>query len=182
MLCAVYGAALIHLHNISGSRARIQDALPRAGIPYGYTVHDLNFACPTITLQRADGYYCGAVTDVAECGRCLAEQGRSDTDVASWRARHAALLAGASFVIAPSRWAAATLRRYFPAIEPMVIPHGLPARPPHRPGARRVVLMPEDGADDGGRRRRDRAGQGCAAGRSARGNGRRRSARRCASW
>jgi len=145
MLCAVYGAALIHLHNISGSRARIQDALPRAGIPYGYTVHDLNFACPTITLQRADGYYCGAITDVAECGRCLAEQGRADTDVERWRARHAALLAGASFVIAPSRWAAATLRRYFPRIEPTVIPHGLPVRPPHRPGARRVVLMPEDG-------------------------------------
>ena len=145
MLCAVYGAVLIHLHNISGSRARILDALPRTGIPYGYTVHDLNFACPTITLQRSDGFYCGAITEAAVCRRCLAEQGRADTDVARWRARHAALLAGASFVVAPSRWAAATLRRYYPSVEPIVIPHGLPARSPHRPGARRVVLMPEDG-------------------------------------
>ena len=74
MLCANYGAGVIHLHNISGSREPLQEAMPRLGIPYGYTVHDLNFACPTVTLTRADGYFCGGVTDTAACSSCLAEQ------------------------------------------------------------------------------------------------------------
>ena len=43
-------------------------------VPYGYTVHDLNFACPTITFLAADGLYCGGVTDNAVCRRCLAAQ------------------------------------------------------------------------------------------------------------
>ena len=145
MLCANYGAGVIHLHNISGSREPLQDAMPRLGIPYGYTVHDLNFACPTVTLTRADGYFCGGVTDAAACTACLAEQRLGAVDIARWRDRHAALLAGASFVIAPSRFAADMLRRYFPATDPVVIAHGLPAREPHRGGARQVVLMPDDG-------------------------------------
>jgi glycosyltransferase involved in cell wall biosynthesis len=119
--------------------------MPRLGIPYGYTVHDLNFACPTVTLTRADGYFCGGVTDAAACAACLAEQHLGAVDIARWRDRHAALLAGASFVIAPSRFAADLLRRYFPAIDPVVIAHGLPAREPRRGGARQVVLMPDDG-------------------------------------
>ena len=32
---------------------------PTLPVPYGYTVHDLNFACPTITFLGADGMYCG---------------------------------------------------------------------------------------------------------------------------
>jgi len=60
MLCATYNIGLVHLHNVSGSREPLQDAMPRLGIPYGYTVHDLNFACPTITLHRADGFIAAA--------------------------------------------------------------------------------------------------------------------------
>ena len=145
MLCANYGAGVIHLHNISGSREPLQEAMPRLGIPYGYTVHDLNFACPTVTLTRADGYFCGGVTDTVACSACLAEQRLGAVDIARWRDRHAALLAGASFVIAPSRFAADLLRRYFPATAPVVIAHGLPVREPRRSGARQVVLMPDDG-------------------------------------
>jgi len=144
MLCANYGTGVVHLHNISGSREPLQDALPRLGIPYGYTVHDLGFACPTITLTRADGFFCGGVTDTAACTACLAEQRLGDVDIGRWRARHEALLAGASFVVAPSRFAADLLRRYFPATRPVVIAHGLPEHEPRRSGARQVVLMPED--------------------------------------
>jgi GT2 family glycosyltransferase/glycosyltransferase involved in cell wall biosynthesis len=144
MLCANFGAGVVHLHNISGSREPLQDAMPRLGIPYGYTAHDLSFACPTITLTRADGYFCGGVTDAAACAGCLAEQRMRDVDIERWRERHAALLAGAAFVIAPSRFAADLLRRYFPAVNPAVIAHGLPGRVPRRSGARQVVLMPAD--------------------------------------
>jgi len=144
MLCATYGAGVIHLHNISGNREPLQEALPHAGVPYGYTVHDFSFACPTITLTRADGYYCGGVTDVAACSACLGAQRQGDVDIARWRERHASLLAGASFVIAPSRFAAEITKRYFPAVEPVVVAHGLPPPEPRRGGARQVILMPDD--------------------------------------
>lgn len=145
MLCAVYGIGLVHLHNISGARERFLDAMPKLRIPYGCTVHDLHFACPTITLHRADGFYCGAVTDVATCARCLAEQpGLERVDIAGWRDRHAALVAGAAFLIAPSRWASDTFRRYFPSAEVTVIAHGASEREGGKHRAVQVVMMPDD--------------------------------------
>ena len=124
-LCARFGIEMIHLHNISGCRDGLIAALAETGLPYGYTVHDLNFACPTITFLRADQTYCGAVTDPAVCSACLRAQPEyAGIDIEAWRAKHRALLAGAAFVIAPSSWAASILRRYFPEHEVRVIPHG----------------------------------------------------------
>jgi O-antigen biosynthesis protein len=145
MLCAAYGVGLIHLHNISGSRERFLDAMPKLGIPYGCTVHDLNFACPTITLHRADGFFCGAVTDVDSCRACLSGQpGLATIDIARWRERHASLVAGAAFVIAPTRWAADTFRRYFPTADVTVIAHGSPMCVARKHGATQVVMIPDD--------------------------------------
>jgi glycosyltransferase involved in cell wall biosynthesis len=45
-------------------------------------------------------------------------------DIEAWRTGNAALLARAAFVIAPSQWAAETLRRYFPERRVDLIPHG----------------------------------------------------------
>ena len=103
------------------------DALP---VPYGYTVHDLNFACPTITFLAADGMYCGAQTDAAVCSRCLAAQPAFDRVDIGAMARSAitALLRRAAFRIAPSQWAADTLQRYFPDCPATVIAHGSPRR------------------------------------------------------
>jgi GT2 family glycosyltransferase/glycosyltransferase involved in cell wall biosynthesis len=124
-LVARFGVDLIHLHNISSARGAMLTALAALQIPYGYTVHDLNFACPTITFLGADGRYCRAVTDVAACSACLAAQPEfAAVDIGAWRAGHRALLAGAAFVIAPSQWAANTLRRYFPEHAVTVIAHG----------------------------------------------------------
>jgi len=124
-LCARFGIAIIHLHNISGCRDGLISALAEAELPYGYTVHDLNFACPTITFLNAEQAYCGAVTDGAVCAACLAAQPEfAGIDINDWRAKHRALLARAAFVIAPSSWAASVLRRYFPEHEVHVIPHG----------------------------------------------------------
>ena len=142
-LCAVYGATVVHIHNISGSRERLQQALPQLGVPYVYTVHDLNFACPTITLHRPDGFFCGGVTDAAVCNACLAAQpGFHDIDIVLWREAHAPIVASATAIVAPSRWAADLLQRYFPACSVQVIPHGLPRREPRRGGAVQVVMMP----------------------------------------
>src|SRR6185437_9994215 len=54
-------------------------------------------------------------TDVLQCRRCLAAQPAfAEIDIVRWRHEHAVLLAGAAFLIAPSKWAADTLGRYFP--------------------------------------------------------------------
>jgi GT2 family glycosyltransferase/glycosyltransferase involved in cell wall biosynthesis len=124
-LCARFGIEMIHLHNISGCRDGLISALAETELPYGYTVHDLNFACPTITFLNAEQVYCGAVTDATVCAACLAAQPAfADVDIEAWRAKHRALLERAAFVIAPSSWAATLLRRYFPEHEVRVIPHG----------------------------------------------------------
>jgi GT2 family glycosyltransferase/glycosyltransferase involved in cell wall biosynthesis len=143
-LCARFGIELIHLHNISGCRDGLIAALAEIGLPYGYTVHDLNFACPTITLLNAERAYCGAVTDPAVCSACLAAQPEfAAIDIEAWRAKHRTLLARAAFVIAPSAWAASILRRYFPEHDVQVIPHGS-ANGNSRPDANHVPLPFDD--------------------------------------
>jgi GT2 family glycosyltransferase/glycosyltransferase involved in cell wall biosynthesis len=124
-LCARFGIELIHLHNISGCREGLLTALSEIDVPYGYTVHDLNFACPTITFLNADQRFCGAVTESDVCGACLSGQPDfAAIDIDGWRRRHRMLLERAAFVIAPSNWAADILRRYFPQCVIDVIPHG----------------------------------------------------------
>ena len=124
-ICATFGITLIHLHNVSACRDGLSTALQDLGIPYGYTVHDLNFACPTITFLGPDGMYCGGQTDAEICARCLASQPAFvDADIVAWRARHGALIERAAFLIAPSRWAADMLDRYFPGNLVHEIAHG----------------------------------------------------------
>ena len=54
------------------------------------------------------------------------------------------LVAGAAFVIAPTRWAADTFRRYFPSADVAVIAHGLPSHAQRKHGATQVVIIPDD--------------------------------------
>ena len=145
-ICATFDIALIHLHNISACRGGILTALADFPVPFGYTVHDLNFACPTITFLAADGMYCGGVTDVATCSRCLAAQPWfPDADIEKWRRDHHALLRRAVFRIAPSRWAADMLVHYFPDCPAEVISHGVPeAVPEQAPGAVATIALPDD--------------------------------------
>lgn len=145
-ICATFGVTLLHLHNISACRAGILTALADFPIPFGYTVHDLNFACPTITFLGVDGMYCGARTEPATCTRCLQGQPAFDrVNIAAWRAQHQALLRDAAFIVAPSHWAAATLARYFPDCPAQVIAHGSPDGVPARiPGVRTAMPLPAD--------------------------------------
>jgi glycosyltransferase involved in cell wall biosynthesis len=140
-MAATFGIQLVHLHNISGCRTGLVAALAGSAIPYGYTVHDLGFACPTVILLGVDGLYCGGETDAATCTRCLEAQPTfAGIDIVAWRSRHRDLLAKSAFVIAPSQWAAATLARYFPGRAVEVIPHGAPpASAPMAPDSARAV-------------------------------------------
>jgi O-antigen biosynthesis protein len=144
-ICATFGVALVHLHNISACRDGLLTGMPEAGVPYGYTVHDLNFACPTITFLEAGRMYCGAQTDLARCTPCLAAQPDfAGINIQDWRMRHAALIERAAFVVAPSQWAAHTFARYFGGRMPTVIAHGHGPGPQRSPGLRSAVVLPDD--------------------------------------
>ena len=126
-LCASFRIDLVHLHNISGSRDGLVEAFAALDVPYGYTIHDFSFACPTILFLGVDGMYCGAQTDPSFCARCLAAQPAfGAVDIVGWRSRHRELLARAAFVLAPSRWTGETLAKYYPERPFDVIPHGAP--------------------------------------------------------
>jgi GT2 family glycosyltransferase/glycosyltransferase involved in cell wall biosynthesis len=145
-ICARFSIGLIHLHNISGCRDEVIGALTNLGIPYGYTVHDLDFACPTITLLDARGRYCGAVTERSACQSCLAAQDAyAAVDIGEWRRKHGALLDRASFVIAPTRWAADVLRSYFPQRRVEVIAHGSSTGMDRPDAVRDCLTLPDDG-------------------------------------
>src|SRR5206468_1555707 len=142
---------IVHLHSIAQCREGVIAALEGLDLPYGCTVHDLYFACPTITLLAPDAMYCGGVTDVATCTRCLDTRPTlRDIDIPSWRARHRELLANSAFLIAPSRWAASMIARYFPGRPAEVIPHGATLASPARVSReslvpRAVFDLPDDG-------------------------------------
>jgi O-antigen biosynthesis protein len=145
-ICARFGVDLIHLHNISGCRDGLLQALSRLDTPFGYTVHDLNFACPTITFLNSRHRYCGAVTDTTVCTACLAAQPEfAGVDIDAWRAKHRALLARSAFLIAPSTWAASILARYFPEHEVTVIPHGNGTGMSRPDAVRSPLPMTDDG-------------------------------------
>ena len=138
-LCATFGIDVLHLHNITGCREGIFEALTALDVPYGYTTHDFSFACPTILFLGVDGMYCGAQTEASFCARCLeAQPAFAGIDIVAWRDRHRALLARASFLLAPSRWAGGTLAKYYTEPPVDVIPHGAPG----------AWAMRSEGADD----------------------------------
>ena len=145
-LLGTFNIGLVHLHNISGCREGLIEALAHVDVPFGYTLHDLNSACPTITFLDAEGRYCGGVTDPRVCQECVAAQPAfAGIDVTSWREMHAELVERAAFILAPSEWASSMFRRYFRRDYVAVIPHGMTASPSTAtPGLRLAALMPED--------------------------------------
>jgi len=145
-IAARFGIALVHLHNVPGGHDDFAETLPELGLPYGYTVHDLHLACPTNALLDANKAYCGGQTDLDACSACLAAQPAfARIDIRRWRSDHGALLAGAAFVIAPSQWAAATLRRYFPQRQVSVIAHAGLGGTARADAIAALLPMPDDG-------------------------------------
>jgi hypothetical protein len=97
-LCATLGIGLVHVHNVSACRDGLLTALAAIDLPFGYTVHDVNAGCPTITFLGPDGLYCGAQTDPATCGACLgAQPAFAGVDIVAWREAHRPLVERASF-------------------------------------------------------------------------------------
>lgn len=142
----IFAVQFIHVHHLSGSRIGLLTALANAGVPYGVTVHDFHLACPTITLMNGNDRFCGGETDPKVCRRCLSEQpGLRDIDLGGWRREHAAFLAAARFVLAPSQSAADLLARYYPPHAVYVMPHDKPNVTIRRESIAVKFSLPDDG-------------------------------------
>ena len=113
------------LHHSLGHDVSIYDLITRLGVPYDVHVHDYLLICPRVTLIGRERRYCGEPA-VTTCEHCVADLGSYADEVirvARLRQRSGALLAGAHRVVVPSDDAAERIRRYFPALRPMVVPH-----------------------------------------------------------
>ncbi len=124
-VCAWLRIDLVHVHSLVGSGDDFLAALREAAVPYLYTAHDMYVPCPTVYLIGSDGQYCNATTDPGTCRACLGRMpGLSQIDIVAWRERHEIFMNAARCVVAPSQWAADTLRAYFPDAPVQVIGHG----------------------------------------------------------
>jgi GT2 family glycosyltransferase/glycosyltransferase involved in cell wall biosynthesis len=148
----------VELHHLLGHHPAVLDLLAELGLPYDVHVHDYAWFCGRVALVGPQRRYCGEPAPEG-CEACLAQAGRVIAEDISVRAlidRSARLLAGADRVLAPSRDAAARLRRHFPGIRPRVAPHENPRAvlrappPPAAPaGACRVVTVGAIGIEKG---------------------------------
>jgi O-antigen biosynthesis protein len=117
------GVVRLHLHHVNGLPEAILDLLPLMRLPYDVTLHDYMTICPQLHLVAADGRYCGEPA-VPGCTVCLNRRPPAwSLDIIAWRGRFAAVLRGASRVIAPSIDVAARIRRYVHHLDIEVWPH-----------------------------------------------------------
>jgi GT2 family glycosyltransferase/glycosyltransferase involved in cell wall biosynthesis len=142
------GLVRMHFHHVHGLPRAVLDLPGRVGVPYDCTLHDYYAICPQYHLDTEDGRYCGE-PDALGCAACLARRpGQWGMDITAWRGALGQLLRGADRVLAPSRDVAQRIARYFPDVDPLVLPH--PEVPLVDPGRlTRVVtlgnLSPEKG-------------------------------------
>ncbi len=137
---------LVEIHHTLGHDPSIYDAVHGLSVPYDVHIHDYVWVCPRIALLNRENRYCGE-PDLTGCETCVAVNGNligEDITVAALRRRSAAFLAAARRVLAPSSDTAVRMRRYFPDLPIMVVPHDddtrIVARPAPR-GSRRICVL-----------------------------------------
>ena len=137
------------VHHLLGHSPEIHQLIARLDVPYSVHVHDYAWFCPRISLVGGERRYCGEPS-VTRCEACIADHGALTGEtitVAALRTRSARFLARADKVIAPSDDAAARMRRHFPDLRPVVVPHeddAVLAEPPRaspRDGSCRVCVV-----------------------------------------
>ena len=132
------GVSHIEVHSTVGWSSSILDAIPHlariAHLEFDFVAHDYATACPQINLINETEIYCGEQGE-QQCRRCLLVQPVQSKgihpdaakfgldDIIKWRAAYARFLSFARSVIVPSNDAARRLKRYFPKIQPNVLPH-----------------------------------------------------------
>ncbi len=134
---------VVHVQHLMGLPAALVECLIARNIPYLVTLHDYWWGCANAQLLTNDSEtVCDGPEGWINCGRCaLARAGVSQLWAAPALAplfayrqhRLAALLDGASCVIAPTHFTLGMYRRMgFPLKGAMVLPHGIV--PPNVPG------------------------------------------------
>lgn len=143
------GVAHVHFHHTLGQPPSVLKLPQSLGVTHDFTAHDFFSVCPQVTLSDEIGRYCGEFGN-EQCAACLKRRPAPGGDsIEQWRATYGRMLERARYVIAPSADAAGRLRRYFPTVKVLHVPHldieAAPAAPQPLPlnGTRplRVVVM-----------------------------------------
>lgn len=110
------GVARLHLHHIAGLHPCLASLTAQMAVPWDVTLHDYHLMGGNRTMTGAE-HQCGGLGV-----RAAADSGQlACTEVEGWPT--AALLRGASRVIAPTQSAARIYRLAFPALSPIVAAH-----------------------------------------------------------
>ncbi|MFL5255019.1 MAG: glycosyltransferase [Rhodopila sp.] len=144
---------MVEVHHVLQHPPAIYDIVSWLGLPYEVHVHDYAWFCPRVSLVGGHGRYCGE-PELHDCEACIADHGhflKEDIGVAALRRRSAAFLSGAARVVVPSADTGYRIRRHFPDLSPVVVPHqndqdiAPPAQPrrngKERPGGRPRVCI-----------------------------------------
>ncbi len=124
----------ISIEHVHGFPPQILALATELGLPYDLTVHDFYPYCPIYSLSTINGEYCGE-PDLRGCAKCT--HGRPNAwnwSIERWRREMGRLLAGATRIIAPTRFVADRIHRHFPDIQALVWPH-----PPREEWVKSVV-------------------------------------------
>lgn len=129
----------LHLHHTHGFPQQILDLDRALGVPLDCTLHDYVSVCPQYQLVDADGQYCGE-PDASACNTCILRRPHAwQLSIESWREAFGTTLSRASRVFAPSMSVSRDIRRYFPNVKPIYLPH--PERLPARVSVVKVALL-----------------------------------------
>ena len=124
--------AVVEMHHFLDHHPVIHDLPALLAVPHEVHVHDYAWFCPRVALVDAERRYCGEPPP-AGCETCIARGGRfipEDIPVTALIERSARFLKTARCVIVPSQDTARRMRRHFPGLRPVVLPHEAdPSRP-----------------------------------------------------
>ncbi len=116
------GVQQVQVHHLLGYGPMIRRGLAQAGLQHEFHVHDYYTLCPQVTLTTEEYEYCGE-PEPRGCNACIARRpSNGSSDIVNWRLNHEWVVRGASRVVAPSRDAAARMRR-FHAVDVDVVHH-----------------------------------------------------------
>ncbi len=129
----------VHLHHVHGLPQAILDIDFALEIPLDCTLHDYTSICPQYQLVDPNGRYCGE-PDEAACNQCI--KGRPHAwqlNIGPWRETFARVLTRADRVFAPSASVVQKIKRYFPSVDVLCLPH--PEQPVQLPQVAKVALL-----------------------------------------
>lgn len=129
----------MHLHHVHGLPREILSLDVELGLPLDWTLHDYLSICPQYQLVNANGQYCRE-PDAAGCNTCIAGRPHPwNLDIRTWRQLFEVVLKRADRVFAPSQSVCDRVRRYFPDVSVMVLPH--PELPMIFPDVAKIALL-----------------------------------------